>query len=165
MTKMKVTYEAYLGITRVTGKNSSIAHNRSVGYCIMTVGGTRVQVPLSEFAFLKDAMDAIIAPRPVPTEEVDEPPMPVKVASKAQQVYDSVMASVPEVKVYHTKAGTMTDRRKYNEHTSRVSFEEQVWARCNGDKDLADAVMTIASEKLNAALDARAAAKREQLDV
>jgi hypothetical protein len=64
MEKMKVTYEDYLNITRVTGKNSSLAHNRGVDYCIMAVNGVRVQVPLSEFAFLKAAMDAVLMPRP-----------------------------------------------------------------------------------------------------
>ena len=149
MEKMKVTYEDYLGITRVTGKNSSLAHNRTVDYCIMTVGGVRTQVPLSEFAFLKAAMDALLMPRPVHAEVLPkESPEPTKAVTKAEEIFNSVMASVPEVKVYHTKAGTVTDRRKYTHHTSRISFEEQVWDRCGGDQELANAVMVLADRKL-----------------
>ncbi len=149
MEKMKVTYEDYLGITRVTGKNSSLAHNRSVDYCIMTVGGVRTQVPLSEFAFLKAAMDALLMPRPVSTEIPKESPVLCKEpTTRAEEIFNSVMASVPEVKVYHTKAGAVIDRRKFADHTSRISFEKQVWSRCGGDKELANAVMEVADRKL-----------------
>lgn len=62
---------------------------------------------------------------------------------KADEIYDAIIKSVPDVKIYETPIGTIVDAKKFNAFTERLSLEEQIWNRCNPNKELANEVYAL----------------------
>lgn len=68
----------------------------------------------------------------------------------AQQVYDSIIRSTPQIEIINTEFGEYRNAKDFNREIDRFPFEQRVWFICKPDSDLANNVMRIADEAMAA---------------